>query len=178
MVRLGCGCATTSSRSAEGILSFDATACGRAAAQPERRVPASSQGDTAVGGVDEHCAQNCAQTTSKRGHPGPTRSIEMRELRPKTARSGWVGLLRRGLANHRLQPLGHLTAARFLSIRQGSSYGNAGSRSIVPDIVPASSRIQVPSSDRAAVANARQHATVLFRRNLPSKWVMTRGLYA
>src|SRR5438067_1415023 len=29
-----------------------------------------------------------------------------------------------GLANHRLRPLGHLTAARNLSIRQTLSYGN------------------------------------------------------
>jgi hypothetical protein len=43
------------------------------------------------------------------------------------------------LANHRLQPLGHLTAARFLSIRHASSYGNAALPKIVPEIVPASS---------------------------------------
>jgi hypothetical protein len=43
-----------------------------------------------------------------------------------------------GLANRRLQPLGHLTAARFLSIRQATSYGNAALTQIVPEIVPAS----------------------------------------
>ena len=54
----------------------------------------------------------------------------------------WVELLipYNGLANRRLQPLGHLTAARNLSIRQASSYENAALSQIVPEIVPASSR--------------------------------------
>ena len=41
------------------------------------------------------------------------------------------------LANRRLQPLGHLTATRTLSIRDASSCGNASVPSIVPEIVPA-----------------------------------------
>src|SRR5712691_9316465 len=45
-----------------------------------------------------------------------------------------------GLANRRFRPLGHLTAARNLSIRQASSYRSAPLLRIVPKIVPASSR--------------------------------------
>ena len=45
-----------------------------------------------------------------------------------------------GLANRRLQPLGHLTAARNLSIRRGLSYGEPSFLMIVPEIVPASLR--------------------------------------
>src|SRR5262249_16812371 len=42
-----------------------------------------------------------------------------------------------GLANRRLQPLGHLTAARLLSIRRRSGYGgNPNLVPIVPEIVP------------------------------------------
>jgi hypothetical protein len=42
------------------------------------------------------------------------------------------------LANHRLQPLGHLTAARNLSIRHDSSCEHPKIVAIVPEIVPAS----------------------------------------
>jgi hypothetical protein len=45
-----------------------------------------------------------------------------------------------GLANHRLQPLGHLTAARILSIRQASTYAHPDSPLVVPEIVPARSQ--------------------------------------
>jgi hypothetical protein len=45
-----------------------------------------------------------------------------------------------GLANRRLRPLGHLTAARRLSIRQTSSYGNTAVPQIVPEIVPSALR--------------------------------------
>ena len=71
----------------------------------------------------EDCAQNCAQTPSKSGYQRPTLAIEIGEIRPENARRGWVGLVQRGLANRRLQPLGHLTATRKLSIRQALSYG-------------------------------------------------------
>jgi hypothetical protein len=50
------------------------------------------------------------------------------------------------LANHRLQPLGHLTVARKLSIRQTSSYVSAPPLQIVPEIVPASSRTRRESA--------------------------------
>jgi predicted phage tail protein len=60
------------------------------------------------------------------------------------------------LANHRLQPLGHLTAARNLSIRQALSYGEAAVPKIVPEIVPAGSQIGLETSgDCAAGALAR-----------------------
>ena len=44
------------------------------------------------------------------------------------------------LANRRLQPLGHLTAARKLSINEIAIYGLANVASIVPEIVPATSQ--------------------------------------
>ena len=55
------------------------------------------------------------------------------------------------LANHRLQPLGHLTAARNLSIRQGSTYAAAGCPRIVPEIVPASLK-KPPQKQRGRAA--------------------------
>jgi hypothetical protein len=68
-----------------------------------------------------------------------------------------------GLANRRLQPLGHLTAARNLSIRQASSYGNTAVAQIVPEIVPASTQKR---RRRGACAQKRKpNATVLFADN-------------
>jgi hypothetical protein len=46
----------------------------------------------------------------------------------------------RRLANHRLQPLGHLTAARKLSINEIAGYGLSSVPSIVPETVPTSSQ--------------------------------------
>jgi hypothetical protein len=45
-----------------------------------------------------------------------------------------------GLANRRLQPLGHLTAARNLSINEIAVYGLSSVPSIVPETVPARSQ--------------------------------------
>ena len=42
-----------------------------------------------------------------------------------------------GLANRRLQPLGHLTATRKLSINEIAVYGRSNVCSMVPEIVPA-----------------------------------------
>lgn len=44
------------------------------------------------------------------------------------------------LANHRLQPLGHLTAARKLSINEIELYGLSNVLAIVPEIVPANAQ--------------------------------------
>ena len=44
------------------------------------------------------------------------------------------------MANRRLQTLGHLTAARKLSIRQALSYGNTARQEVVPEIVHARSQ--------------------------------------
>ena len=63
-----------------------------------------------------------------------------------------------GLANHRLQPLGHLTAARNLSIRQASSYGNA----TLPQIVPTSIQKQPLDSTLRARRSAVPNAAVRF----------------
>ena len=45
-----------------------------------------------------------------------------------------------GLANRRLQPLGHLTATRKLSINEIGIYGLSNVRAIVPGIVRASAQ--------------------------------------
>src|SRR5438309_701836 len=47
-----------------------------------------------------------------------------------------------GLANRPLQPLGHLTASRILSINDIATYANAIVPKIVPEIVPARSQNQ------------------------------------
>ena len=82
----------------------------------------------------------------------PTRSIfEVEESEGFTRKidNGREAEIR--LANHRLQPLGHLTAARNLSIRRASSYGNTALARIVPKIVPAGS--QNPARNDAARAS-------------------------
>ena len=66
------------------------------------------------------------------------------------------------LANHRLQPLGHLTAARNLSIQQASSYGNATLPQIVPEIVPTSTQKRPLDSTLRARRSAVPNAAVLF----------------
>src|SRR5712692_8676407 len=72
-----------------------------------------------------------------------------------------------GLANRRLQPLGHLTAARFLSIRYGLSYGRPESHRIVPEIVPVSPEIRVITGVRRPLLDTRVQATVLFEGAFP-----------
>ena len=49
-----------------------------------------------------------------------------------------------GLANRRLQPLGHLTAKRILSINDIAGYGKPIVPKTVPEIVPASDRRRRP----------------------------------
>ena len=73
------------------------------------------------------------------------------------------------LANHRLQPLGHLTAARNLSIRQGSSYGTAALFQIVPEIVPDSAAVSAWNGDAPRVRSAHPNAAVLFANNNAGK---------
>jgi len=65
------------------------------------------------------------------------------------------------LANHRLQPLGHLTAARFLSIRQCWSYGNPNSERIVPEIVPTNSAIAGVAGRLQRLLESREKVAVL-----------------
>ena len=66
-----------------------------------------------------------------------------------------------GLANHRLQPLGHLTAAVSLSIRQPASYKTADLVWIVPEIVPVSADIDGIGSDRSHFLAASRKVAVL-----------------
>ena len=63
---------------------------------------------------DRDCAQSCAQTTPRTGNPGPTLTIQVRGIRPENVRPCWVQLWPLGLANRRLQPLGHLTGSKTL----------------------------------------------------------------
>ena len=73
------------------------------------------------------------------------------------------------LANHRLQPLGHLTAARNLSIRHALGYGNAVEGQIVPRIVPASSQNPPLNPGGSTVKRADEKAAVLVVDNHASK---------
>ena len=79
----------------------------------------------------------------------------------------WVQLLSpyNGLANRRLQPLGHLTASRNLSINDIATYANASVPMIVPEIVP--TNIQKRPQNRAwrMIESAFPNAAVLFCDN-------------
>ena len=71
----------------------------------------------------------------------------------------WVQLLGpyNGLANRRLQPLGHLTAARKLSIQRDLRLTRTPIvPSIVPEIVPASAEIGANGDARASGALIRR----------------------
>ena len=89
------------------------------------------------------CPHNCPCEAAKRrvqSQREPTRliyEVEESEGFPGKIEDGREADIR--LANHRLRPLGHLTAARNLSIRRALSYGNTALGQIVPEIVPASS---------------------------------------
>ena len=65
------------------------------------------------------------------------------------------------LANYRLQPLGHLTAARNLSMRQALSYEEAAVPKIVPEIVPATSQKRRLSGTVARAPKVDPKAAVL-----------------
>jgi hypothetical protein len=99
------------------------------------------------------CPHDCPCGAPKQrlqGQRQPTRSIvEVKEDERFTREIEDVREADFRLANHRLQPLGHLTAARNLSIRQPLSYGGTAVPRIVPEIVPAS------LSEAARVAQAR-----------------------
>ena len=77
------------------------------------------------------CPQDCPCQLPKpgfRSQQQPTRSIEELAETLAFARKNEDGReADRRLANRRLQPLGHLTAARFLSIRRCWSYANPNS---------------------------------------------------
>jgi hypothetical protein len=55
------------------------------------------------------------------------------------------------LANRRLQPLGHLTAARKLSINDITTYTNAIVPTIAPEIVPVGPGTEAQSLARALI---------------------------
>jgi hypothetical protein len=82
----------------------------------------------------------------RRGGDGRSGSKTINESGHKTGGEAGIRTLDRafrpynGLANRRLQPLGHLTAARNLSIRQASTYAEPSCPHFVPEIVPASSQ--------------------------------------
>ena len=65
-----------------------------------------------------------------------------------------------GLANRRLQPLGHLTVMRTLSIREASSCGNPAVPRIVPEIVPAGPRAPARIVARRADDASKENAAV------------------
>jgi hypothetical protein len=111
------------------------------------------------------CAAICAvivSATADRDAPGQNRnrnvSARNREFRRDSRKADGPET---GLANRRLQPLGHLTAARNLSRRQASSYGNAAEVHIVPEIVPASFQDPPRKAGDRASKSADQKAPVL-----------------
>jgi hypothetical protein len=66
------------------------------------------------------------------------------------------------LANHRLQPLRHLTVARNLSIRHDSSCEHPKIVAIVPGIVPASFENRVWTSVESPLRHVGGNAAVFF----------------
>jgi hypothetical protein len=66
------------------------------------------------------------------------------------------------LANHRLQPLGHLTAARNLSIRHDSSCEHPKIVAIVPETVPGSFENRVWTSVESLLKQVVCNAAVFF----------------
>ena len=86
------------------------------------------------------------------GGDGPPGSKTINESGGKTGGEAGIRTLGRslspynGLANRRLQPLGHLTATRNLSIRHASTYSEPVCPHSVPEIVPASSQSPVQKS--------------------------------
>jgi hypothetical protein len=104
------------------------------------------------------CAANCAVIVSAHDAPGRTGQNDgrgifagNREFWPVSSERDGI---RFGLANRRLQPLGHLTARRMLSIYDISIYANDVVPMIVPEIVPAQRQESVPSM--AASSRERQ----------------------
>jgi hypothetical protein len=96
------------------------------------------------GAVRPACALNCAVIVMAHDASGDTgQNCDAGILRGN--REFWpvsseLDGIRFGLANRRLQPLGHLTAARKLSINDIAIYGLSNVPSIVPETVPASSQ--------------------------------------
>ena len=73
------------------------------------------------------------------------------------------------LANHRLQPLGHLTATGFLSIYDVAGYASRGIREFVPEIVPVTHRIRLGKSRDLRPLHAAEKAAVSFCIKHPGK---------
>src|SRR5204862_787825 len=102
---------------------------------------------------------NGASVSGKKTYNGPPARVALRrdilrvqglaclaEARRSRAKAGGEAGIRtlgrafrpyNGLANRRLQPLGHLTAARKLSINEIATYAPGDVPTIVPKIVPA-----------------------------------------
>src|SRR5690349_5868785 len=74
-----------------------------------------------------------------------------------------------GLANRRLQPLGHLTATRSLSIRQ-RSHENPDWPRIVPKAVPANNAIEAIGDTRSHLFPPPRNVAVLPRTRLLPNW--------
>ena len=109
------------------------------------------------------CPQNCPCQLPKRGDESqrqPSRSIEKVIERRRFARKDDSGRsAERRLANRRLQPLGHLTAERKLSINDIAGYAQPIVPATVPEIVPATdqNRLRMPPElTRRASRNAQR----------------------
>ena len=80
------------------------------------------------------------------------------------------------LANHRLQPLGYLTAARFLSINDIATYANAIVPRIVPEIVPDSSEERASKRRRKGTSTVTPECNGSFHQLTSPQVVDARGL--
>ena len=144
-----------------------ATSCARIVAQPRPSGPLRAA-DSRVPRL-RVCSKLCSdrvdnpQVGTRRDRIGiRTFSARTREVRRDSREADRP---KTGLANHRLQPLGHLTAARKLSINEIVTYATADCPSIVPKIVPASPERVATNSDAPSARRTDLNAAVLFADN-------------
>ena len=110
------------------------------------------------------CAQRCAQTRSKTHHSAANANQAVNRNGPEIVNFRPVLGFPAALANRRLRPLGHLTAARQLSINVIAIYAPSGCPFDCPELsLPA---LKVGAEGNAPRArSADSNAAVLFADN-------------
>jgi hypothetical protein len=103
--------------------------------------------------------------TPVRQHPTATKFV--RKNRPEIRRFRPVLRALVTLANRRLQPLGHFTATRSLSIYDITTYANAIVPVIVPEIVPACSRNRARTTGDGTVRPVTRTQRFFRRQAIP-----------
>jgi hypothetical protein len=135
------------------------------------RVRSAASGGGWNGGPPPHIRASARQTSrelrSMNSWPSPMLGLD--EARRRRAKSGGEAGIRtlgrafrpyNGLANRRLQPLGHLTAEEFLSINDIAGYAKAIVPTTVPDIVPASDQNRLRLAAKRAPTKRLEKAAV------------------